>query len=366
MTLQLTLKVVVIGESKVGKTSLLLRLTDDAFDEVVEQTVSLSFKQVDMILDDIDIRLIIWDTVGCDRHHAVSNYYYRNADAVLLVYDVNRRETLEDLDYWARDVDMYCKNNVMKILIGNKIELMKPNGQPTVKSKVSANWAADHEIENSLQTSAKNGYNVKNAFEAGIRRSAKFEEAKLKLNKPTVKTGRKKISLKVLFVGESHVGKTSLIRQATEIGFDSHVAPSSGIQLQKMVMMIDDIEVTLNLWDTAGNDRRKSALNNYYPNADVAVLVYSVISSDTLYALEYWAHDLELNCQNTRLVKLLLGNKQDLVYYGTKHVTLNDARKWAEIRQIANSFQTSAKADVSLILQHLSRLTAKFQYAKTT
>ncbi|KAI1299955.1 Ras-related protein RABA5a [Halotydeus destructor] len=189
-----TLKLVVIGESEVGKTSLLRRMTDHAFFENVEQTMNISFRQVDTEIDNIPVRLNIWDTVGHERHHAVTNNYYRNADAALLVYDVNQPKTLKALDYWSSELDLHSNGcRVIKVLVGNKMDLVPPDAKPSVKSGVSSAWAADRSIGSSLQTSAKTGHNVALAFEAAIRLTTKFQnfESRKTLPKDPIRKPRR-------------------------------------------------------------------------------------------------------------------------------------------------------------------------------
>ncbi|KAI1299980.1 Ras-related protein Rab-18-B [Halotydeus destructor] len=256
----------------------------------------------------------------------------------------------------------YLNRSITRVLLGTGLDLRTSNLQPSVRAAHAAEWASSRNISSSLQASVENGYNVKNAFEELVRRSSSFQEKKMILYGRTSGTVTKRISLKILFVGQSGVGKTSLILRATEKELDPQVTPTNGIELRKATIVVDDVEVKLNIWDTTGKDRLKSVLNNYYANADAAVLVYDVNSRDTLESLEYWAHDLELCCQNAQLVKLLLGNKRDLVV--AKHVTHQEAQHWAESRQITNTFQTSAKEDLSPILQHLTKLTAKYRNAE--
>ncbi|KAI1299951.1 Ras-related protein Rab-18 [Halotydeus destructor] len=171
------LKVVVIGESMVGKTSLLLRMTEKTFFPDVKSTADIELKKVTMIIDDIEVILAVWDTVGQDRHKAVAGNYYRNADAALLVYDVNNVDTLNALDYWSNEVDHYCGNpRVIKILVGNKLDLVPQKRQPSVRPQQAIKWATARSVSNWLQTSAKSGHNVANAFEALIRLTTKFQD----------------------------------------------------------------------------------------------------------------------------------------------------------------------------------------------
>ncbi|KAI1285608.1 Ras-related protein RABA5b [Halotydeus destructor] len=130
-----------------------------------------------MIIDDIEVTLNIWDTVGQDHYRAVVGNYYRYADAALLVYDVNRRDTLDALDYWASELDLNCGNaRVIKVLVGNKLDLVPPTGQLSVRLQLASRWAAERSISSVLQTSAMSGYNVSQAFEAAIRLTTKFQD----------------------------------------------------------------------------------------------------------------------------------------------------------------------------------------------
>ncbi|KAI1299950.1 Ras-related protein Rab-14 [Halotydeus destructor] len=178
-----TLKVVVIGESEVGKTSLLLRMTEKKFFSELKRTAGVELKRINMTIGNVDVTLNVFDTVGQDRFRAVSRNYYRGADAALLVYDVNHRYTLEALDYWSNELDHFSDNpRVIKVLVGNKLDLVAPDGQPKVPLELSSKWADGRSMGCSLQTSAKSGHNVANAFEAVIRLTTKFQDVEYGAN----------------------------------------------------------------------------------------------------------------------------------------------------------------------------------------
>ncbi|XP_006901093.1 PREDICTED: ras-related protein Rab-18-like isoform X2 [Elephantulus edwardii] len=99
-----TLKILIIGESGVGKSSLLLRFTDDTFDPEL-------------------VKFAIWDTAGQERFGTLTPSYYRDAQDVILVYDVTRRDTFVKLDNWLNELETYCtKNDIVNMLVGNKID----------------------------------------------------------------------------------------------------------------------------------------------------------------------------------------------------------------------------------------------------
>ncbi|XP_030629834.1 ras-related protein Rab-18a isoform X1 [Chanos chanos] len=118
-----TLKILIIGESGVGKSSLLLRFTDDTFDPELGATIGVDFKVKTISVDGNKTKLAIWDTAGQERFRTLTPSYYRGAQGVILVYDVSRRETFTKLDNWLSELETYCtRNEVVKMLVGNKID----------------------------------------------------------------------------------------------------------------------------------------------------------------------------------------------------------------------------------------------------
>ncbi|XP_068604692.1 ras-related protein Rab-18 [Brachionichthys hirsutus] len=118
-----TLKLLIIGESGVGKSSLLLRFTDDTFDPDQTATIGVDFKVKTLSIDGNSAKLAIWDTAGQERFRTLTPSYYRGAQGVTLVYDVTRRETFAKLDNWLNELETYTtRNDIVKMLVGNKID----------------------------------------------------------------------------------------------------------------------------------------------------------------------------------------------------------------------------------------------------
>uniref|UniRef100_A0A3P9H904 small monomeric GTPase n=1 Tax=Oryzias latipes TaxID=8090 RepID=A0A3P9H904_ORYLA len=118
-----TLKILIIGESGVGKSSLLLRFTEDTFDPEQTATIGVDFKVKTISVDGNKAKLAIWDTAGQERFRTLTPSYYRGAQGVILVYDVTRRETFTKLDNWLNELETYCtRNDLVKMLVGNKID----------------------------------------------------------------------------------------------------------------------------------------------------------------------------------------------------------------------------------------------------
>jgi len=107
----------------VGKSSILLRFTDDSFATDQPATIGVDFKVKPIEVEDKKVKLTIWDTAGQERFRTLTSSYYRGAQGVILVYDVTRKETFENLEQWLKEVDMYTnRDGVIKLLVGNKID----------------------------------------------------------------------------------------------------------------------------------------------------------------------------------------------------------------------------------------------------
>lgn len=119
-------KILTIGDAGVGKSSILLRFTDDSFDDHIQSTIGVDFKVKHMDVMDKRVKLTVWDTAGQERFRTLTSSYYRGAQGVIMVYDVTRRDSFENLDTWLKEIKLYSPNNgegVVKLLVGNKIDL---------------------------------------------------------------------------------------------------------------------------------------------------------------------------------------------------------------------------------------------------
>jgi Ras-related protein Rab-18 len=158
------LKILIIGESDVGKSSLLLRFTDDVFNQDTPATIGMDFKTAMVNIDDNKVKLAIWDTAGSERFRSLTPNFYRGAHGAIIVYDVNRRETFEKLDSWLNELDTYTtRTDTVKMLIGNKID--KAEGKPQAVSREEGlRWARKHSTL-FIEASARTSEGVKTAFE---------------------------------------------------------------------------------------------------------------------------------------------------------------------------------------------------------
>lgn len=156
-----TLKILIIGESAVGKSSLLIRFTDDTFDPDIGPTIGVDFKVKTLDVDGNRTKLAIWDTAGQERFRTLTPSYYRGAQGIILVYDVTCKETFNKLEEWLAECDTYStKRDVVKMLVGNKID--RPGREVTRQEGLQ--FARRHAML-FIEASAKTKDGVECAFE---------------------------------------------------------------------------------------------------------------------------------------------------------------------------------------------------------
>ena len=160
-------KLVIIGNSHVGKTSLMLRYAENVFKDKHISTIGVDFKIVKVKVGDIFVKLQIWDTAGQDRFRTMSSTYYRGADGAIIVYDVTSSESFNNVGRWLEDMNMYNRN-VFKIIVGNKNDNTSTDTLSTETKVVSTQEAkklADRLDLKLFETSAKEDKNVREMFE---------------------------------------------------------------------------------------------------------------------------------------------------------------------------------------------------------
>lgn len=121
------LKVLLIGESGVGKTSILLRFADDYFPLVHQSTVGVDFKQKMINYKDKVVKMQIWDTAGQERFRTITKSYYKKANGIIMVYDVSDENSFFNVKNWLKQVDALADPSICKILIGNKSDVDPEN-----------------------------------------------------------------------------------------------------------------------------------------------------------------------------------------------------------------------------------------------
>jgi len=197
------LKIMILGNAGVGKTSILERYVNKSFTGNYKVTIGADFLTRDLEIDGNKIKLQVWDTAGQEKYRSLGVAYYRGADACMLVFDVTDKTTFKDLDKWVEAFFSQLPEDKQKnfpvILLGNKSD--KP--ERIVSNEMAKKWCAEHDNMPFYETSAKTNLGLEEAFENIARMSMKRSQGdditmspKNNTSSPTMKlkkeTGTKK------------------------------------------------------------------------------------------------------------------------------------------------------------------------------
>jgi len=157
-------KVVVTGDSGVGKTNIISRFTSNEFNIENKATIGVEFGHAELTVNDTKVKVQIWDTAGQERFRAVTRGYYRGAVGALMVYDITKAQTFKNVEKWMQELREYADPEIVIMLVGNKSDLKSNREVATDDAKVFAK-------KNSLlyiEASALDGENIKEAFQQTV------------------------------------------------------------------------------------------------------------------------------------------------------------------------------------------------------
>lgn len=187
-------KLLLIGDSGVGKSCLLMRFADNSYSDSYISTIGVDFKIRTIDLDGKTVKLQVWDTAGQERFRTITSSYYRGAHGIIVVYDVTDQDSFNNVKQWFQEIDRYAREGVSKLLVGNKSDL---ESKKVVNTNTAKEFAESMNIP-FLETSAKDSQNVEEAFFAMARQikdsmrqggNVDDEKARVNLKGSSVNTG---------------------------------------------------------------------------------------------------------------------------------------------------------------------------------
>ena len=157
----LSFKLIVIGDSGVGKSCLTNRATTNLFEDTYSATVGFEFVSFNVKINEKVIKLQIWDTCGQELYRSLITNFYRNSSLAIIVYAINSKDSFENIEMWLRELRTHSNPDAKVFLIGNKIDL---ENERKITREQGENFAKTNKLHLFLESSAKTGFNAKKVF----------------------------------------------------------------------------------------------------------------------------------------------------------------------------------------------------------
>jgi len=157
----LTFKIIVIGDSNVGKSCLTMRATRNYFEEFYSPTLGFEFFTLTIKINDCYVKLQIWDTSGQETYNSLISSFYRNSSLAILAYSVDDKKSFDHLNFWLNEIKTQSNPDIILFLIGNKDDLIN---NKVISTEIAQNFVNNNNISKFFETSAKTGLNAKNVF----------------------------------------------------------------------------------------------------------------------------------------------------------------------------------------------------------
>uniref|UniRef100_W8B3C6 Ras-related protein Rab-39A n=1 Tax=Ceratitis capitata TaxID=7213 RepID=W8B3C6_CERCA len=162
--IEIAIKVVIVGNGGVGKSSMIQRYCKGIFTKDYKKTIGVDFLERQIEIDGEDVRIMLWDTAGQERFRSITKSYYRNSVGVLLVYDITNYASFEHIPLWMMEAQRHIEpHRPVFALVGCKLDLVNAGGRREVSTEEAQTFAKEHGLH-FVETSARNGVNVEEAF----------------------------------------------------------------------------------------------------------------------------------------------------------------------------------------------------------
>ncbi len=157
----LSFKIIVIGDSGVGKSCLTNRATTNLFEDTYSATVGFEFLSFNVKIEEKVVKLQIWDTCGQELYRSLITNFYRNSSLAIIVYAINSKDSFENIEMWLRELRTHSNPDAKVFLIGNKIDL---ENERKITREQGENYAKTNKFNLFIESSAKTGFNSKKIF----------------------------------------------------------------------------------------------------------------------------------------------------------------------------------------------------------
>ena len=337
----LEIKIILLGDMYVGKTSIISRYVEDSFSENIMSSSAMSYTQKDIVIDKQKIQLNIWDTVGQEKYRALSKLFFQDTKIVILVYSIKSLESFKGLDYWYNLYKETIGNETILGIIGNKSDLYL---EQEVEESQGEEYAKNHGGIFQL-VSAKNnrvgidefikklvneylkkfGINKNNKkIKLGEEEDVDIEE--LKAGCCTGSKGKRMIRkyssiikdedgiINTVFLGEDSVGKTSIINRILKKEFNSSEIHTEELNEFNYKFKSNKMKLNIKINDVNNQKKITKEFVNIIEKSEIFFLVYDIYNDKSIENIEYWIDCIKKVKDNiNKILIYILANKNEKI-----------------------------------------------------
>ena len=378
------IKLILLGEVGVGKTSIISKYIYDKIDEEHKSSISVNREEKTLIIDNKKIILNIWDTIAQERYRSISKIFYQDTQILILVYDVTSEKSFNELDFWKNSFFEKIGNDVIIGVAGNKEDLYldkkidEEKGKEYSK-KINASFAQlsaktnKKGIEVFIMNLVKKYLNKKNenweVIEKNVNREKGIVLDKKKVNKKKSSKGGccgggksnnenifeedKDNIIESIFLGSDRVGKTSLIKRIIGKDFNNKEKHTTDLNEYETDYITEKMEKKLKIYDINNEKREDKKIQNVIRKCQIYFLVYDLNDRMSFKEIENWLKVInkykEKDKIKTNYVFAIIGNKKDLLESNKNlRKSIIDGGKNLAILNNAAFCSTTAKEDIDI------------------
>ena len=310
----LPIKIILLGDTGVGKSSIIKRYIEDSFEENLSSTIGSNFLEKIEKIKGQKVRLEVWDTAGQEEFRSVTKLFVKNSKIIILVYNVTQKLSFEGLNYWYDFIQKELAQNFVLGVAGNKTDLIFEDGyDEEITSEEGKAFAEKIKANFSLVSAKESGKEITNLFNQCISSYLDSRDGtedtnyniKLKSDNGSLSSNnkgeccmgnsKKNLKLKMVFLGCNGVGKTSIIKSIKGNKNINNLVHTKKTSKEEITYTQNGQKITVQLKDTNGDDCQNETFTKAIDKCQVIFLVFNIYKIDTLHKLEDWLKKIDTN-----------------------------------------------------------------------
>ena len=306
------IKLILLGDSGVGKSSIIKRYMEDSFEDNITSTLGSSFLEKIVNVKGKKVKIEVWDTAGQEEFRSVTKIFVKNSKIIILVYNVTDKNSFDGLNYWYDFIQKELGQNVILGLAGNKTDLIFEDGfDEEITSEEGKEFAKKINANFALVSAKESGKEINSLFTQCIesyldsRKDNEDTNYNIKLthdngsfiNNPKseccIGNRKKNLKLNVVFLGCNGVGKTSIIKSIKGNNNINNLVHTKKISKEEIIYAQGGQRITVQLKDTNGDECQNETFVKAIDQCIIFFLVFNIYKIDTLYKLEDWLKKID-------------------------------------------------------------------------